>query len=177
VFPFHSDQATAVVTTRHGGVSTGAYGSLNLGGHVGDDPAAVAENRRRLAAALGVDKLAFAAYLEALLVEKSYRDAAAELGTKWPGGCCVEASIDLRDVLEHTWPKCKAVLVWGQFELRPPRFAWDHAWVEVRGGTIIDVTAGQYVPDQPGESAIVVPPDHGLYRCYAEKERDPSWAR
>ena len=49
-FPFHSDQATAVVTTRHGGVSTGAYGSLNLGVHVGDDPAAVAENRRRLAA-------------------------------------------------------------------------------------------------------------------------------
>jgi len=60
VFPFHSDQATAVVTTRHGGVSTGAYGSLNLGGHVGDDPAAVAENRRRLAAALGVDKLTVA---------------------------------------------------------------------------------------------------------------------
>lgn len=60
VFPFHSDQATAVVTTRHGGVSTGAYGSLNLGGHVGDGPAAVAENRRRLAAALGVDKLTVA---------------------------------------------------------------------------------------------------------------------
>jgi hypothetical protein len=59
-FPFHSDQAAAVVTTRHGGVSTGAYGSLNLGGHVGDDPAAVAENRRRLAAALGVDKLTVA---------------------------------------------------------------------------------------------------------------------
>lgn len=60
VFPFHSDQATAVVTTRHGGVSTGAYGSLNLGGHVGDDPSAVAENRRRLAAALGVDRLTVA---------------------------------------------------------------------------------------------------------------------
>lgn len=59
-FPFHSDQATAVVTTRHGGVSAGAYGRLNLGGHVGDDPAAVAENRRRLAAALGVDKLTVA---------------------------------------------------------------------------------------------------------------------
>ncbi|HVT70149.1 MAG TPA: laccase domain-containing protein, partial [Trebonia sp.] len=37
---------TAVVSTRHGGVSTGVYDSLNLGGHVGDDPAAVAENRR-----------------------------------------------------------------------------------------------------------------------------------
>jgi YfiH family protein len=59
-FPFASDQMTAVVTTRHGGVSTGPYGSLNLGGHVGDDPKAVAENRRRLAAALGVDRLTIA---------------------------------------------------------------------------------------------------------------------
>jgi len=39
----------ALVTTRLGGVSTGPYASLNLGAHVGDDPAAVAENRRRLA--------------------------------------------------------------------------------------------------------------------------------
>jgi polyphenol oxidase len=59
-FSFNSEQLTAVVTTRHGGVSTGAYGSLNLGGHVGDDPEAVAENRRRLAEALGVDRLTVA---------------------------------------------------------------------------------------------------------------------
>lgn len=42
------------VTDRHGGVSTGRYGSLNLGDHVGDDPAAVAENRRRVAAVAGL---------------------------------------------------------------------------------------------------------------------------
>ena len=41
-------------TGRNGGASEGAYASLNLGSHVGDDPAAVAENRRRLAAAFGV---------------------------------------------------------------------------------------------------------------------------
>jgi YfiH family protein len=40
-------------TDRDGGVSAEAYGSLNLGGHVGDDPAAVTENQHRLAAALG----------------------------------------------------------------------------------------------------------------------------
>ena len=28
-------------SVRHGGVSTGPYGSLNLGNHVGDDPTAV----------------------------------------------------------------------------------------------------------------------------------------
>lgn len=44
----------AVVTTRDGGVSEGPYESLNLGFHVGDDPAAVAENRRRAAAAIGL---------------------------------------------------------------------------------------------------------------------------
>lgn len=130
-----------------------------------------------LARAFGVSRLGLAAFLEALLIEKSYRDAATELGSTWPAGCCVEASIDLRDVLDTTWPKCHAVLVWGRFELAPPRFAWDHAWVQLGDGTIVDVTAGQYIPEQPGESAIVVPPDHGLYRCYAVKERDPSWAR
>jgi hypothetical protein len=59
-FPFDSDRVTAVVSTRHGGVSTGPYGSLNLGGHVGDKPEAVAENRRRLAAAVGADRLTIA---------------------------------------------------------------------------------------------------------------------
>ncbi|MFL6535615.1 MAG: peptidoglycan editing factor PgeF [Pseudomonas sp.] len=38
----------ACVTTREGGVSLAPFDSLNLGDHVGDDPAAVAENRRRL---------------------------------------------------------------------------------------------------------------------------------
>ncbi|WP_130472251.1 peptidoglycan editing factor PgeF [Candidatus Magnetaquicoccus inordinatus] len=40
-------------TTRHGGVSQGAYSSLNLGTHVQDDPLAVARNRQRLTACLG----------------------------------------------------------------------------------------------------------------------------
>jgi YfiH family protein len=38
----------AAVTLRRGGVSIGLYESLNLGVHVGDEPAAVAENRRRV---------------------------------------------------------------------------------------------------------------------------------
>ncbi len=44
----------ALCTTRGGGTSAAPYASLNLGEHVGDDPAAVAENRRRLAAAAGL---------------------------------------------------------------------------------------------------------------------------
>lgn len=45
----------AAVTTRAGGVSVGACAGLNLALHVGDDPAAVAENRARAAAAFGAD--------------------------------------------------------------------------------------------------------------------------
>ncbi len=41
----------AFVTTRPGGSSTGAYASLNLGDHVGDDPQTVAANRERLSKA------------------------------------------------------------------------------------------------------------------------------
>lgn len=41
-------------TGRVGGVSEGPYASLNLGSHVHDDAAAVVENRRLLADALGV---------------------------------------------------------------------------------------------------------------------------
>jgi purine-nucleoside/S-methyl-5'-thioadenosine phosphorylase / adenosine deaminase len=43
-----------VVTDRRGGRSASPYDSFNLGGHVGDDPAAVAANRGRLARELGV---------------------------------------------------------------------------------------------------------------------------
>lgn len=42
----------AAMTTRAGGASAGAWASLNLATHVGDDPAAVAENRRRVRATL-----------------------------------------------------------------------------------------------------------------------------
>ncbi|MGE2833470.1 peptidoglycan editing factor PgeF [Mycobacterium sp. SMC-4] len=43
-----------VTTTRAGGVSKPPFDTFNLGDHVGDDPAAVAANRHRLATALGL---------------------------------------------------------------------------------------------------------------------------
>ncbi|MFB1297222.1 peptidoglycan editing factor PgeF [Mycobacterium sp. pW049] len=48
-----------VTTTRAGGVSKPPFATFNLGDHVGDDPRAVAANRRRLAEAigLGVDRV------------------------------------------------------------------------------------------------------------------------
>jgi polyphenol oxidase len=43
-----------VTTTRAGGVSAPPFDTFNLGDHVGDDPAAVAANRARLAKAIGL---------------------------------------------------------------------------------------------------------------------------
>jgi YfiH family protein len=46
--------ARAVFTDRHGGVSSAPFDTMNLAGHVDDDPDAVAENYRVLAAQLAL---------------------------------------------------------------------------------------------------------------------------
>jgi YfiH family protein len=46
-------------TTRTGGASATPYAELNLGAHVGDDPAAVRANRHALARALDVQRVCF----------------------------------------------------------------------------------------------------------------------
>ncbi len=48
-------------STRTGGVSSGPYATLNLGPRSGDDPSAVATNRRLLLAALGLEAARVAA--------------------------------------------------------------------------------------------------------------------
>lgn len=47
-----------VFTDRTGGVSTGPFAELNLGGSVGDDPQSVADNRRAVAEMVGCSGLA-----------------------------------------------------------------------------------------------------------------------
>lgn len=47
------NRVRAISTTRRGGVSRSPYDSFNLAAHVGDDPAHVAANRRRLATLAG----------------------------------------------------------------------------------------------------------------------------
>ncbi|MBO3752885.1 peptidoglycan editing factor PgeF [Streptosporangiaceae bacterium NEAU-GS5] len=46
-------------TDRHGGVSAEPYGTRNLGGAVGDDPAAVTANRKGVAAEFGLTQVVF----------------------------------------------------------------------------------------------------------------------
>jgi hypothetical protein len=50
-----AERVHGVITDRAGGVGAPPYDSRNLGGGVGDDPAAVRENRAKTAAELGVD--------------------------------------------------------------------------------------------------------------------------
>lgn len=60
-----------MLTTRAGGVSKPPYDTFNLGDHVGDDPAAVAANRRRLATAtgLGIDRVVWMNQVHGVRVE------------------------------------------------------------------------------------------------------------
>lgn len=94
----------AAVTTRAGGVSTGAYATLNLGAHVGDDPSAVAENRRRVREALklsveptwlnqvhGTNVVEAGAYAEPPTADASF--------ARSPGAVCVVLTADCLPVL------------------------------------------------------------------------------
>lgn len=66
----------AVSTLRDGGVSRGVYASLNLAGHVGDDPALVNKNRARLRATLRLPA-------EPCWLEQVHGSAVVEAGS-WP---------------------------------------------------------------------------------------------
>ncbi|HNJ08009.1 MAG TPA: laccase domain-containing protein, partial [Plasticicumulans sp.] len=94
----------AAATTRRGGVSRGPYAALNLGDHVGDDPAAVAENRRLLSAALGLarapawlEQVHGCAVAAAETVHAPVRADAAV--TRTPGVACVVMTADCLPVL------------------------------------------------------------------------------
>lgn len=122
--------------------------------------------------------LTLLAYLEAIIIEKAYYEASQELGTEWPAGYCAEASVDLLEVLDTTLPEAGAAFIWGKFALRPPRYQWSHAWIELGDGTIIDLTASQFLPDQPKDcTTVLIEPTDPLADCYIETERNPAWAR
>ena len=67
----------ALMTTRAGGVSAAPFASMNLGRSSGDDPAAVAGNRRRYEAAMGVPTV----YLSQVHGTRVLRLGAADVAT------------------------------------------------------------------------------------------------
>jgi YfiH family protein len=86
----------ACVTSRAGGVSQAPFASLNLGDHVGDDPAAVAENRRRLTALYGI-RPAWLRQVHGVTVVEADPTAHAEADASWsstPGVACTVMTAD-----------------------------------------------------------------------------------
>jgi YfiH family protein len=86
----------ACVTTRAGGVSVGAYAGLNLGDHVGDDPQAVAENRRRLHACIGA-RPAWLGQVHGIHIVEADPSAVVEADGCWsatPGIACTAMTAD-----------------------------------------------------------------------------------
>jgi YfiH family protein len=77
--PGRSGSVHVLLTDRRGGHSAAPYDGANLGGHVGDDPAAVAANRQDLAALAGVepDRLIF--------MNQVHGAEVVELSGPWPG--------------------------------------------------------------------------------------------
>jgi YfiH family protein len=72
-------------STRDGGVSEGAFRSLNLGALTDDEPAAVAENRRRLCDAVGTDphRATMAWQQHGAAVTRAKPTGVVELGTEF----------------------------------------------------------------------------------------------
>lgn len=95
----------AAFTLRTGGVSTAPFDTLNVGAHVGDFPAAVAENRNRIRTALALPA-------EPMWLEQVHGTSAVELDaatdpaitadaivTRRPGTVCVVQVADCLPVL------------------------------------------------------------------------------
>jgi YfiH family protein len=76
------ERLTHGVFTRLGGVSAAPWSSLNVGGTVGDDPAAVRENARRIYAALGLDGAGACTVWQVHSADVALADAPAQ-GRRW----------------------------------------------------------------------------------------------
>lgn len=94
----------SVITTREGGISQGAYASFNLADHVGDDPAAVEQNRQRLLSAAGLPQAP--AWLKQVHGTRVVNVANADPATEADGsyaigatGVCVVMTADCLPVL------------------------------------------------------------------------------
>ncbi|GGU72085.1 laccase domain protein [Pseudomonas laurentiana] len=88
----------ACVTTRAGGVSQAPYDSLNLGDHVGDEPAAVAENRQRLTAEYAIQP-AWLKQVHGVVVAHADPGVIAEADASWTDTPVVACTVMTADCL------------------------------------------------------------------------------
>lgn len=86
----------ACVTTRQGGVSLPPFDTFNLGDHVGDDPAAVAQNRLRLSGEFDIQP-AWLKQVHGLAVADADPSRVVEADASWtnrPGIACTVMTAD-----------------------------------------------------------------------------------
>lgn len=89
------------VTTRQGGVSLPPFDTFNLGDHVGDDPAAVAQNRLRLSGEFDIQP-AWLKQVHGLAVADADPSRVVEADASWtnrPGIACTVMTADCLPVL------------------------------------------------------------------------------
>ena len=91
-----------VTTTRAGGVSAPPYDTFNLGDHVGDDPSAVATNRKRLASAIGLGADAV------VWMNQVHGDNVVRVDGPLAGGV---AAVEATDALVTTTPRLALAVV------------------------------------------------------------------
>jgi hypothetical protein len=97
VIEFRLPGAAVAFSTRNGGVSRGPYASLNLGVLTDDDPDAVSENRRLLAAAVGAepDGIAMGWQVHGTELSEWHGPPSAEALQKVDGHLTAEAGLPL----------------------------------------------------------------------------------
>jgi YfiH family protein len=166
--------------TRNGGVSTGIYDSLNTGLGSTDDPAAVQENRRRIAAhfSAGPDDLAACYQIHSAITRvadgpwNSDRPEGDAVATATPGVVCAILTAD-----------CAPILL---ADARSGVVAAVHAgWKGALGGVIHSaVSAMQALGADPARTVAVVGPciAQASYEVGADYEdrftlTDPDYAR
>ncbi|OBK72217.1 peptidoglycan editing factor PgeF [Mycobacterium sp. 1274761.0] len=135
-----------VTTTRAGGVSAPPYDSFNLGDHVGDDPAAVAANRKRLASSIGLGEDAV------VWMNQVHGDRVVRVDAP------VGAAVDNTDALVTTTPRLALAVVTA--DCVPVLMA------DARAGVVAAVHAGRV----GAQNGIVVRAVEAMYEAGAHAE-------
>ncbi|HXY95482.1 MAG TPA: peptidoglycan editing factor PgeF [Steroidobacteraceae bacterium] len=177
----------AAFTLRGGGVSAAPFDSLNLGAHVGDSAAAVAENRRRVREGLSLP--AEPAWLEQvhgtrvadLDAAPETRSAADAVITRTPGRVCAVQVADCMPVLIAA-RDASAVAVahagWrglaaGVLEATVARLgvaagqliAWLGPAISARHFEVGDEVRAAFLEPDPGAAAAFVRNERGRWQC------------
>ena len=93
-------QVGALMTTRSGGISEGPFAAMNLGEFVGDDPAAVAHNRTRLAELIGAPAVFLKQVHGTNVVRVTKQDAWPRVDALHEADACVTTELGLACVIQ-----------------------------------------------------------------------------